>query len=69
MSMAEALDMCVVADGVETIERVNSLHKLSCDEIQGHFISKAVTAVEMGQLMLKHLLIFPLSASDRLRPV
>lgn len=69
MSMADALDMSVVAEGVETIDQVNILHKLSCDEIQGYFISRAVAAREMGQMMLKHFLLSPLGGPNRLRPV
>jgi len=69
MSMAEALDMAVVAEGVETIDQVNILHKLSCDEIQGYFISRAVAAGEMGKMMLKHVLLSPPVGPDRLRPV
>jgi diguanylate cyclase (GGDEF)-like protein/PAS domain S-box-containing protein len=68
MSMAEALDMSVVAEGVETIDQVNILHNLSCDEIQGYFISKAVAAGEMGQMMLKHFLLAPPGGPNRLQP-
>jgi diguanylate cyclase (GGDEF)-like protein len=37
VSMADALDMSVVAEGVETAEQLRVLQELSCDEIQGHF--------------------------------
>lgn len=69
MSMAQALDMSVVAEGVETMDQVNILHKLACDEIQGHFISTAVGAADMGQIMLKHFLLAPLGGANRLQPV
>lgn len=59
VSMADALDICVVAEGVETAEQLRVLQALSCDEIQGHFISHALAAREMAQLMLKHFLLSP----------
>jgi EAL domain-containing protein (putative c-di-GMP-specific phosphodiesterase class I) len=68
MSMAEALDICVVAEGVETMEQVNILHGLECDEIQGYLVSRAVNAAEMAQLMLKRILLAP-RGPERLAPV
>jgi diguanylate cyclase (GGDEF)-like protein len=41
ITMARALGMNVVAEGVETVEQVDMLRKLGCDEIQGYLISKA----------------------------
>lgn len=58
MSMAHALGMTVVAEGVETIEQVRILQELSCDEIQGYFISKPLPANELPVLMQKQFL-FP----------
>ncbi|TCS37514.1 PAS domain S-box-containing protein/diguanylate cyclase (GGDEF)-like protein [Paucimonas lemoignei] len=57
MSMATALDMCVVAEGVETREQLRILANLDCDEIQGFIISKAISAEEMSQLMIKRVLL------------
>lgn len=57
MSMATALDMCVVAEGVETREQLHVLKTLDCDEIQGFIISKAISAEEMSQLMIKRVLL------------
>jgi diguanylate cyclase (GGDEF)-like protein/PAS domain S-box-containing protein len=67
MSMANALDICVVAEGVETVEQLHILQALSCNEIQGYLISKAVAAGEMAQLMLKRFLLSP-RISSRLLP-
>jgi diguanylate cyclase (GGDEF)-like protein len=41
VTMARALAMRVVAEGVETMEQVDMLRALDCDEIQGWLISKA----------------------------
>jgi EAL domain-containing protein (putative c-di-GMP-specific phosphodiesterase class I) len=58
VSMAEALNMCIVAEGVETLEQLRILQSLSCTEVQGHFISVPVPAEEVPVLMKKHSL-FP----------
>lgn len=57
VSMADALDMKVVAEGVETSEQLDILQSLSCDEVQGFLVSKAVTAGEAAELMLKRILL------------
>jgi diguanylate cyclase (GGDEF)-like protein/PAS domain S-box-containing protein len=59
VSMADALEICVVAEGVETAEQLKVLQELSCDEIQGNFISKPVPANDMPSLMLKRFLFSP----------
>lgn len=40
VSMAQALNMNVVAEGVETISQVNQLRELKCTSAQGYLISK-----------------------------
>lgn len=40
VTMAHALGMRVVAEGVETLSQVKILKSLQCDEIQGFYISK-----------------------------
>ncbi len=50
VSMAAALDMRVVAEGVETIEQLRLLQAIGCDEIQGHVISPAVPAAAIVAL-------------------
>ncbi|BBB59718.1 hypothetical protein UNDKW_1445 [Undibacterium sp. KW1] len=57
VSMAHALDMTVVAEGVETQEQVDALQQLNCDEIQGYFISRPVSANYVPDLMLKPFLL------------
>lgn len=43
VSVAEALNMCVVAEGVETEKQLEILRKLSCDEIQGYLVAPAAS--------------------------
>ncbi|WP_158590523.1 bifunctional diguanylate cyclase/phosphodiesterase [Noviherbaspirillum cavernae] len=40
ITMAHALGMRVVAEGVETLEQIRILKSLKCDEIQGFYISR-----------------------------
>lgn len=47
VSMANALGMRVVAEGVETMEQLHILQALSCDEIQGYLFSPPATAEEI----------------------
>ncbi|TFW03419.1 EAL domain-containing protein [Oxalobacteraceae bacterium OM1] len=44
ISMARALGMKVVAEGVETEAQLRVLQGLGCDEVQGYFISKPLPA-------------------------
>ena len=54
--MAHALGMQVVAEGVETAEQLAILQSLSCDEIQGYFISRPVPAETMASYMQQPML-------------
>lgn len=56
MSMAHALGMSVVAEGVETAEQLRVLQMLSCDEIQGYYISRPVSASDAQVLMQRRQL-------------
>ena len=58
MSMAHALEMEVVAEGVETNEQLHLLQTLACDEVQGHFICPPVRAEDVPEL-LKHRSLLP----------
>lgn len=53
VSMAHALGMTVVAEGVETARQMQILRELNCDEVQGYFVSKPVSAQVMGQRLLQ----------------
>ncbi|MBV0881606.1 EAL domain-containing protein [Noviherbaspirillum sp. L7-7A] len=58
VSMAHALEMRVVAEGVETDEQLAALQVLGCEEVQGYYISMPVPAAEAGLLLRKRFL-FP----------
>lgn len=42
--MAKALELKVIAEGVETKEQLHKLKELQCDEVQGYYFSKPVNA-------------------------
>ena len=51
VSMAHALGMTVVAEGVETLGELRVLQRLGCDEVQGYLISKPVPAQQIPALL------------------
>jgi EAL domain-containing protein (putative c-di-GMP-specific phosphodiesterase class I) len=51
VSMAHALGMTVVAEGVETAGQLQILRELCCDEVQGYFIAKPMSAQDMERLL------------------
>ncbi|MCU6433985.1 EAL domain-containing protein [Undibacterium sp. Jales W-56] len=57
VSMAHALNMTVVAEGVETREQLHTLRELSCDELQGYLISRPLPAELIPELIQKKFLI------------
>ncbi|MFM9437788.1 diguanylate cyclase (GGDEF)-like protein [Janthinobacterium sp. CG_23.3] len=68
VSMAHALGMGVVAEGVETQQQLEILRALQCNEVQGYLISRPVAADAMLELMQKRFLIeslLPLGTSYR----
>jgi EAL domain-containing protein (putative c-di-GMP-specific phosphodiesterase class I) len=53
ITMAHALGMRVVAEGVETLEQIKILKSLNCDEIQGFYVSKPLAAFESQPVLPK----------------
>lgn len=56
VSMAHALGMSVVAEGVETEQQLAILQELDCNEVQGYLIARPMPADEMPALMEKRFL-------------
>jgi diguanylate cyclase (GGDEF)-like protein/PAS domain S-box-containing protein len=52
ISMAKGLGLKVIAEGVETNEQMAFLRDHLCDEIQGYFFSKPITASEIAEKWL-----------------
>ena len=58
VSMAHAIGMRVVAEGVETVEQLRILQALRCDEVQGYYVSPPVPPAAAALLLRKRFL-FP----------
>ena len=56
VSMAVALNMQVVAEGVETLAQLYFLKKIGCHEVQGHLIAPALPAKEIELLLQKTIM-------------
>jgi diguanylate cyclase (GGDEF)-like protein len=57
VTMARALDMHVVAEGVETMEQVDILRSLGCHEIQGFLVSKPLPPTDAQPLVRDFVLM------------
>jgi EAL domain-containing protein (putative c-di-GMP-specific phosphodiesterase class I) len=53
ISLARALGMTVVAEGVEHQDELEALWELGCDQSQGYLHSKPVIAAEFATLLSK----------------
>ncbi|NRF96063.1 EAL domain-containing protein [Paenibacillus frigoriresistens] len=51
LNLAKALQMNVVAEGVETAEQYAFLKEQKCNEIQGYYFSRPIDAEEFGYLL------------------
>ena len=52
VSMAKALDLRVIAEGVETHSQMKILKEMNCDEVQGYLFSRPVNAEKAAALVL-----------------
>jgi diguanylate cyclase (GGDEF)-like protein/PAS domain S-box-containing protein len=53
INLGHALDLTVIAEGVETKEQLQYLTALECDVVQGFLFSKAVSAKAFGELLVE----------------
>lgn len=51
INMAHNLGLRTIAEGVETAEQLAILRTMGCDEIQGHYFSKALSSVEFEEFI------------------
>jgi EAL domain-containing protein (putative c-di-GMP-specific phosphodiesterase class I) len=52
IGMAKSLDLKVIAEGVENEAQTSFLREHRCDEIQGYYFSKPLTAAEVADRLL-----------------
>ena len=62
IAMAQALELTVVAEGVETEDQLNALTKAGCDLLQGYLLGKPFPASSISALLRRE-------ASPALDPV
>lgn len=59
LAIGKSLKIKVVAEGVETARQLHFLRERGCEEIQGYFFSRPVSAKEFGKLMQKNMSLTP----------
>lgn len=64
VSMAKALAMDVVAEGVETIEQAETLTACGCDYLQGFYCSKPLSEANMERLLIEQGALHSLTADN-----
>ncbi|WP_122744874.1 putative bifunctional diguanylate cyclase/phosphodiesterase [Pseudomonas viridiflava] len=52
LGIAREFELSTLAEGVETLEQMDSLHELGCDAWQGFLLSKPISADELTKLCL-----------------
>jgi EAL domain-containing protein (putative c-di-GMP-specific phosphodiesterase class I) len=55
IAMGKTLSLTVVAEGVETKEQEVFLRDHGCDQMQGYYFSKPVTADQFAELLRRHI--------------
>ncbi len=55
VAMAQALNLSTVAEGVETAEQLDLMKTLGCDQIQGYFFSRPLSADDFLKFYRAHL--------------
>jgi len=55
LSFADALDLQVVAEGLETDEHLQALRAMGCTYAQGFYFSRPLPPAEVGELLLRRL--------------
>jgi diguanylate cyclase (GGDEF)-like protein/PAS domain S-box-containing protein len=63
ITLGHALDLTVIAEGVETQEQLQYLSSLDCDVVQGFLFSKSLTAPAFEELLIEHSQVVPIIAS------
>jgi EAL domain-containing protein (putative c-di-GMP-specific phosphodiesterase class I) len=67
IAIARELNLKVTAEGVETVEQLNTLRKLGCDDIQGYLFSRPLPAAEFSALLRENGMTIPGTSIHRIR--
>ena len=52
ISIGHSLNLAVIAEGVESAEQAQLLHRLNCDELQGYYFSRPLPAADYARKLL-----------------
>lgn len=52
ISIGHSLNLSVIAEGVESAEQAQLLHRLNCDELQGYYFSRPLPAADYARKLL-----------------
>ncbi|MCP4596994.1 EAL domain-containing protein [Neptuniibacter sp.] len=66
ISMAESLNLDVIAEGVETGNQLDIIAQLGCDYVQGYFYAKPMAKEDLISWIEHHEQMYPQSDSDEL---
>jgi EAL domain-containing protein (putative c-di-GMP-specific phosphodiesterase class I) len=53
INMARSLKLRVIAEGVETLEELEFLKAQSCDEAQGYYFARPMSAADFATLLVR----------------
>jgi EAL domain-containing protein (putative c-di-GMP-specific phosphodiesterase class I) len=48
VNLAHAVGLVVVAEGIETVEQLDALRQLGCDEVQGFLLGRPVSPADLA---------------------
>lgn len=54
IGMADSMGIATIAEGVETQQQLDILHRLNCQQVQGFFLGRPVPAVEFEKLFIQN---------------
>jgi diguanylate cyclase (GGDEF)-like protein/PAS domain S-box-containing protein len=54
IALGRNMKMCVVAEGVETLEQAQVLRELGCDEVQGYWISRPMPGADFASWFMSY---------------
>src|SRR5687768_2008623 len=64
ITLGHALDLTVVAEGVETQEQLQYLSSLDCDVVQGFLFSKSLSVAAFEELLVEYRQVVPVTSSS-----
>ncbi len=53
IAMADSMNLCVVAEGVETLDQLDFLRTKHCNEVQGYFLSCPLPPEQVEDFLLQ----------------